>query len=194
MIFINLYKLRFIVKFSNFVRYLETDLKKTLYISLLVLLIMQSGGLFVVLKMQQYTAKAIMHNQIRRSGNDIQHLRLCESDYNKCIVDNKEIYYKGKRYDVVCLTKAGDSIDMSVIHDEKEGNVVKRMKDFFAKSDDGSKKTPQELIRLLTLDYLQTAHPDISIVFYPFTTYKSPFIEGLIMRNTEVFLPPPELV
>jgi hypothetical protein len=155
---------------------------------------MQSGGLFVVLKMQQYGAKVMMHNQMSREGSAAQQLRLHGKDYINSIADSKEIFYKGELYDVLSYAMVGDSVDLSVIRDEKEGNIVKRIKNLFTQPDDGNKKTPQEVIRLLTLDYLPTSHTDISIVFNHFTINKTSFSEGVIVRNAEVFLPPPELV
>jgi hypothetical protein len=161
---------------------------------MLLLLIMQSGGLFMVLKMQQYAAKAVMQSSISCEANISRHLRIYGDDYIKSIVDNKEIFYQGKLYDVISMAKGADSVDLTVIQDEKEGSIFKRIKYLFTSSEDSNKKTPQELIRLLSLDYLQTSHPYISIVFYPYITYKTPFVEGVIIRSTEVFLPPPELV
>jgi hypothetical protein len=166
--------------------------KKAFYIILLLLLMMQSGGLFVALKLQQYATKARMLHKLSLSETKTEHLRLLRSDYFKSITDKKEILFAGNLFDIKSIDFTSDSVDLIVIRDEVEGNILDKIKVLFDDQNHTSKKTPRELIQLMTLDYLQCSFHEFTAIFINGVITKTSFQEGVILRNNEVFLPPPE--
>jgi hypothetical protein len=158
---------------------------------LLLLLIFQSGGLFIVFKLQQYSAKAIMFAEMSREETTFLQMTLSRSDYVKSLVEKNEIFYQGKMYDIKSKTFSGDSVIMMVIHDEKEGKIFKKVKKLLTH---GSKKTPDTLLNLLSLHYFHPFLLDSKMIFTSSTIQQPLFSEALIIRNSNVLTPPPELM
>jgi hypothetical protein len=120
-----------------------------------------------------------------------QPMTLSCADYEKSLVEKNEIFYQGKMYDIKSKIFSGDSVAMRVIHDEKEGKIFKKVKKLLTH---GPKKTPDTLLRLLSLHYF---HPFIlsSKMIFTSSSIKQPlFSEALISRSTDVLSPPPKPV
>jgi hypothetical protein len=152
---------------------------------------MQSGGLFVVLKMQQYSAKSIMSVTMDRKETVYQPMTLSRTDYEKSLVEKNEIFYQGKMYDIKSKTFSGDSVTMMVIHDEKEGKIFKKVKELLTH---GQKKIPDTLLRMLSLHYFHPFLPDSKMIFTSSTMQQPLYSEALLFRNSNVLTPPPELI
>jgi hypothetical protein len=158
---------------------------------LLLLLILQSGGLYIAFKLQQYAAKSIMSMTMDREETIYQPMTLSRIDYEKSLVEKNEIYYQGKMYDIKSKTFSGDSVTMMVIHDEKEGKIFKKVRKLLTH---GSTKTPDTLLRLLSLHYFHPFLLDSKMIFTSSTIQQPLFSEALIFRSTEVLSPPPKPV
>jgi hypothetical protein len=156
---------------------------------LLLLLILQSGGLYIAFKLQQYTAKCIMSVTMDRKETVYQPMTLSRSDFEKSLVEKNEIFYQGKMYDIKSRTFSGDSVTMMVIHDEKEGKIFKKIKKLLTH---GSKKTPDTLLRLLSLHYFHPFLSDSKMISTSSTIQQPLFSEALLIRSTDVLSPPPK--
>jgi hypothetical protein len=169
-------------------------LKRTINVGLLLLLMMQSGGLYIALKIQQYSAKVVMQHTISHNEAPAIHMTLSLSDYMKSLVEKNEIFYRGKMYDIKTRIFSVDSIDMMVIHDVKEGNILKKVKKLFAHNNDLQKTFPEVITYLLSLNYIRTNINNPSVVFTSIFIIKSDFSEKAIFRNSNVLTPPPEVI
>jgi hypothetical protein len=152
---------------------------------------LQSGGLFIAFKLQQYTAKAIMSMTMNREETIYEPMTLSRSDYEKSLVEKNEIFYQGKMYDIKSKINSGDSIDMMVIHDEKEGKIFKKVKKLLTH---GPKKTPDTLLRLLSLHYFHPIILSSKMIFTSSAIQQPLFSEALLFRSTDVLSPPPKPV
>jgi hypothetical protein len=152
---------------------------------------LQSGGLFIAFKLQQYSAKAIMSVTMDRKETVYQPMTVSRTDYEKSLVEKNEIFYQGKMYDIKSKIFSGDSVVMRVIHDEKEGKIFKKVKKLLTH---GPKKTTDTLLRLLSLHYFHPFQSDSKMIFTSSTIQQPLFSEALIFRNSNVLTPPPELI
>jgi hypothetical protein len=158
---------------------------------LLLLLILQSGGLFIAFKLQQYSAKAIMSMTMDRKETIYQPMTLSLTDYEKSLVEKNEIFYQGKMYDIKSKIFLGDSVDMMVIQDEKEEEIFKKVKKLLTHE---TKKIPDTILHLLSLNYFQTFLLYSNIIFTSSTINQPLFSEALTFRSTDVLSPPPKPV
>ncbi len=156
---------------------------------------LQSGGLFLLFKTQQYAAKISMQVNMIKGDTPVEHLSMSLVDYRKSITDNKELFYQGKMYDIKSLSFTNDSVNLIVIHDIKEENVLSKIKNLFASQDNTKKsKIPQTLIQLLSLDYIQDGIFCNDFVSHFSITLKHHFSENTITHCHKIILPPPEIV
>lgn len=161
---------------------------------LLFLLMLQSGGLFVAYKMQQYAAKYAMQQSIRKSTSIVETLSMSRSEFAKSLVDNKEIRYKGKMYDIRSMSILNDSVHLMVVHDTKEENILKKIKNLFSDHHSQKNKVPQVLIQLLSLDYIQHTVNLNPFITHHVVSLNHHFSENILSQNSEILLPPPEVV
>ena len=169
-------------------------LKKVVYIFLLLLLVLQSGGLFLVLKSEQYAAQISMQHRIMNDTVSAEILTLSCRDYEKSLVDRKEIYYHGRMYDIRSMEKTGDSVRLVAVHDVKEGNILKKIKKLFPDNNTKHRQAPKHLMHLMTLNYIAFGvHPDDLILHFQILK-KFSVAEHIISGNPEVLTPPPKSV
>jgi hypothetical protein len=168
-------------------------LRKPVYLILLLLLFMQSGGLFIVLKLQQYASKELMNEHISKSSTGARHLALGIIDFKSCITGRNEIFHDGKLFDILSVEFNSDSVHLIAINDVKEENILKTIKVLFTENSLDPKKSTEALLQLLFPDYLPTSLPDNTMAADPLPLEKFLYSESTILRNIEVFLPPPKM-
>lgn len=150
--------------------------------------------MFIVFKMQQYYAKAVMLHNIKSSETRFENLTISYHDYVKSLVEKNEIFYHGKMYDIKTISFKKDSVSMSVIHDKAEGKVFKRLKELFSPEKNHHKKVPDTILRLITMNYIGIDGCKFKVVLnaIPLTRIYAP--NKLTTGIIDVISPPPELV
>ncbi len=126
-----------------------------------------------------------------RNETIYQPMTLSRTDFEKSLVEKNEIFYQGKMYDIKSKTFSGDSVALMVIHDVEEGKIFKKVKKLLSH---GPKKTPDTLLRILAMHYLQPFFLNNSLVFTASTLKQPLFSEALIIRTRDVLSPPPKEV
>jgi hypothetical protein len=168
-------------------------LKKTGYILLLAILLLQTGGMLLVYKIQQFYVQYEMSLIVKDSNTSFEKLILSADEYQKSRVNSREILFKGNMYDVKSVKITGNTAELLVINDKKEKKLVKNIKDFLYKTNQQKKELPEQLQKFLSLNYLPADKEltDIvtilsSIIFY------SP--DGNILFHlSDIPSPPPKL-
>lgn len=160
---------------------------------LLAILLLQTGGMLLVYKIQQFYVQYEMRLLVNDSSTSFEKLILSTDEYHKSRVNSREILFKGNMYDVKSVKITGNSAELLVINDKKEKTLVKNIKDFLYKTNQQKKELPEQLQKFLSLNYLPADKEltDIvttlsSIIFY------SP--DGNILSDLlDIPSPPPKL-
>jgi hypothetical protein len=169
-------------------------LKKTSYIALLIVILMQSGGLLLVYKMKQLKVQFKMMQVLRENHEGFSKLTLTLAEYNQSRIKSHEISWQGRMYDVKSKVITGNSVDLLVIHDEKEENILKKIKLLAGNTSSQNRELPQQLVQLLTLTYICPAE-EADFKVRDLEEYSFlPFSEKYNSIDIDILSPPPELV
>lgn len=141
--------------------------------------------------MQQNHVKEKMQKLLSNQASKFEKLCISLEEYNKSKINAHEIYFNNIMYDVKSAKICGERVLLSVIADYEEGNIIQKIKNYFAVSNKQDNKIPDNLSKFLTLVYIL---PEINFSFLVQENYnkvfKSFFIKFLCF-NPEVLTPPP---
>ncbi len=161
---------------------------------MLFILLMQSGGLFLVYKVQQWNIQNKMSQVLKNDQTGFIRMTLTVSEYQKYKVKSNEICWKGKMYDVKSAVISGDNIDLLVINDIREENILRQIKLMTDNAAKQHRELPHQIIELLIAPYLCAAICD-KMIFQNIQEIKYPSLTEVPDSITsDVPSPPPELV
>lgn len=131
-------------------------MKKYFCYFFILLIFIQSGGIFWWLKMEQITIQQEMHTLLADSSFNIYtELNLPMNEYYENLKDEgKEILLNGKLYDIKSVSIVNGRAKIKAIHDEKEESVLIRIVHFVKHSNSNQKQIPASLAQLMLLCYL----------------------------------------
>ena len=129
-------------------------MKKLVYILLLAVLLLQSGGLVVFYRIRQMSIKYAMIQELKREEKNLEKLVLSISEFEKCRINAHEIRYHGNMYDIKSRQTQGENILLTVINDKKETKIIEGLK-HMAENENGNKtQLPDKVFKFLTLTYV----------------------------------------
>jgi hypothetical protein len=155
---------------------------------------MQSGGLLLVYKMKQLKVQFEMLKVLKENEEGYSKLTLTLAEYDQSRVKSHEISWQGRMYDVKSAVIKGNSVDLLVMHDEKEENILKKIKLLAGKTGSQNRELPQQLVQLLSLSYICPAEEADFIVRDRKEYNFLPFNEKYHSIEIDILSPPPELV
>ncbi|MFS8081928.1 MAG: hypothetical protein ACMG51_00640 [Ginsengibacter sp.] len=165
-------------------------MKKLSYIALLSMLLLQSGGLVLIYKVQQCMVQNEMKSVLNNHETRFQPLTISLSVYKKNIFGN-EIVIDGKLYDVNSIAISGNTVHLQVINDTKEESILEKIKDLISGTTKHN-RLPIRLVQLLSLNYiLPHSHYDSALQqisqqnFLPLST-------NILSLTKDVSSPPPK--
>jgi hypothetical protein len=169
-------------------------LKKIANITLIFILLGQSGGLMLLYKMQQWVVQFEMQKTMENNETEFQKLTLTISDFEKSKINEHEISYKGKMYDFKSAVFTGDSVELLVINDTEEEGILGEIEKFTENINKQNSEFPNHLIKLLSLVYV-CPEPGNKFFFEcsnenTFVPFGEEFSSPVIERAS----PPPKLV
>jgi hypothetical protein len=160
---------------------------------LLAILLLQTGGMLLVYKIQQFYVQYEMRLLVNDSHTSFEKLLLSTADYQKSRINSHEISFQGNMYDVKSVKITGDIAELLVINDKKEKSLVKNIQDFLTKTNQQKKELPEQLQKFLSLNYLP-ADQDLTIVIPILSSNIFHAPKGNIFSDlSETPSPPPKL-
>jgi len=81
-------------------------------------------------------------------------LTLSESDYERAKVDDHEVKVDDKMYDIAWIERKGSKVLVYAKHDEAEDNLLSFLGEMLHRSANDKKPVPNQIIQLLTLDFV----------------------------------------
>jgi hypothetical protein len=135
-----------------------------------------------------------MQQKVDNSNSCFEQLTLSYSDYVKSIVDDNEICFQGKMYDIKSMSFKNDSVCLVAINDIEEEDILKKIKKLFAADQSQKNKIPDSIIQLLSLDYiLQPGILNHNVTSFSISV-KYSYSENIIEQKSDIILPPPKLI
>ena len=169
-------------------------MRKTGYILLLAILVIQGGGALLIFRFQQSCIQYQISVALKAEKTTFEKLTLTVSEYQKSKVSSDEISYKGKMYDIKSVNISGDRAELLVIHDSEEENILEKINDFVNIPNPTGSKLPSRLCILFSLNYLPPENENIFFIHNVCThIFHQPGM-NLISSDSDVHTPPPRLV
>lgn len=170
------------------------QLKKTVYILLLILVLLQAGGLLFVYRIGQIWVKYQMQLSLKSNNKHLEKLIFTIYEYEENIFDEHEMIYHGKLYDVKSVNISGDKVELIAIHDFKEEGILKKMNDLATNTNRSKAAHPNKLKTFVSLNYLL---PDAGLKnFIPVVQIADLNTYNLLLDliDDDIPTPPPKLV
>jgi hypothetical protein len=106
-----------------------TPLKRLGYIALLILILLQAGGLLLVYNAQQGYARYKMARLMASREGRLIDMELSTSEYQAAkVAGHDEICCNGKMYDIRSMVASAGRVKLRVINDTGEEAVIKKIK------------------------------------------------------------------
>lgn len=124
---------------------------------------------------------------------NLQTIVLSKNQFNNFKVDDHEIKFKGKLYDIVISKFKNNKFELTVFHDKEEEYVLKEIAFFFKYRCKSNQKLPLKANQLSLSNYIVSNCGCINFNFnFAFSTLLNKFLKlGLINPYASIFLPPP---
>jgi hypothetical protein len=156
--------------------------------------VLQAGGILFIYTVRQYSVQKEMEEVLNSAETQFETITLSISEYQKSRVNAHEISLDGEMYDIKSLTVKGNVVELRAVHDSKERNILKGIKDYSNQTNHPDKNLPNQLQQLLSLNYIANAGgklciiPSSSINIFAFSD------PAIVSNNADISTPPPKLV
>ena len=121
---------------------------------MLILLILQFGGILIVFNIKQVIVQHQMKEKMENESSKFENLTLTTNQYKKCRINSKEIYFNGKMYDIKSIAFVGDSVKIMAIDDIEEKKIMDIIKMLSNKANDQNKNLPSQIQYITLLQYI----------------------------------------
>ena len=165
-------------------------LKKAGYIFLLLLIALQSGGLWFVCEMQKCIVEFKMEQAIRSKDSGFVTLTIPLAEFDQ--KNTREISYNGKMYDIKSFTISGDVATLQVLNDTEEERIDSKLRALGRTTDSDPDDLFRHLLDLLTQQYICPT-PENFVVSHDVQEMRyMPFHPDLISHQLDIISPPPK--
>ena len=168
-------------------------MKKLVYILLLAVLLLQSGGLVVLYRIRQMSIKYTMMQELKQEEKNLEKLVLTLSDFEKCRINGHEIRYHGNMYDIKSSHITGENITLTVINDKKEAKILKKLKHLAENDHESSNRLPDKLIKFMSLTYVFPENNSETFLTFGVISFGQKS-ENEYSFLADILSPPPKLV
>ncbi len=168
--------------------------KKTATFLLISLVCLQSGGLFLFYKCQQWH---VQYEQMRRAVSDKQaflKISLPIADFERCKINEREIKFQEKLYDIYSIKMDLDSVQLTVVHDWREESILEKIMDLVSQDFPDHKQIPVQVLKLLQLSYICPHYVQPSDIMPLRRQHHFRFSFDWNTRRPEIPFPPPKVV
>jgi hypothetical protein len=97
------------------------------WLFLFALLLLQMGGLWTSLKIQQGFHRWEMLERIESDPLHLVTIKMSVQEYKSCLVEHDEIRWHGEMYDIKAETLIGDTIELIAFPDKEEDRILDRL-------------------------------------------------------------------
>lgn len=149
--------------------------------------------MLLIYRVQQLSVQYKMRQLVNSNEVSFEKLILNIDEYRASRINSKEVYVKGNLYDVKSVNITGDKVELLVINDIKEKILLQQIKDYLKKSDQSKKELPDQLQKLLSVNYIGADEGRlIYIPSFDFNIIYSPD-QDISSDPSDIPSPPPKL-
>lgn len=145
-------------------------------------------------KIQQCAIKADMRSKIKDSNLDLFQIKLPIEVYNKSMIDDNEITFQGKMYDIKSIKIVQNQVYLLVLLDTFEQEIINKIKSFFSEtSDNATAGIVYEIIKMMKLVYQNNIKHHLSkpiITVFLLHNSKNKLITLFSITNKPSYPPP----
>ena len=129
-------------------------MKKFVTILIVSILVLQTGGIIFVLQIQQVLNVINISKLLEEENAHFSEIQISKSDFEKSKIDDHEFYFRNELYDIKSIIKKGSEYKIIAIRDSEETNILERFKKIFDGNKNQNNKTPDALVKLLSLVFV----------------------------------------
>ncbi len=167
--------------------------KKNIGLLLIFILVLQSGGLLIIGRLQQYNVQHLMSILLEKEDAKFEKLVLTVREYEESRINSKEISFKGNMYDIKSIRNKGEYVELLVINDLREKHIVNAIRNLAGGDDKTDRETPELIQRILSMNYLSPKNSKILVVCpVKEITFHKPQIT-IFSFKSNITTPPPQL-
>jgi len=167
-------------------------LKKTALFGILLLLILQTGGLVMIGNLHQWLIKAEVWLDLEQEDENMNKIILSLDEFEKSRINTFEFKWKGEMYDFKSHQIQGDSVYLMARKDDDENHVLKCLMHLLRESQGNDQCLLLQFVKWLSIPY---TCPDAEwLVFIEHFKPRKNFwyIDRLYFVLTELNTPPPK--
>jgi hypothetical protein len=167
--------------------------KRIGYIPLLLICLLQSGGMMFIYQFQQHEISEEVNLELDHGNLFLQTLTIPIGEFQKGRINEREFSRNGKMYDYKISLIHGSTIELLVFHDTKEESVLEKLKALVENTTKPGKDLPIKLRQLLSLTY---TIPEMGGSLFTDRATKKMFFsfsDRVITLSCDFPSPPPEL-
>ena len=168
-------------------------MKKIGFIFLLSALILQSGGMLFIYKLQQSGIQFEMASLLKSSNAAFEKMIIPLQEYEKCRLNSGEILWGGNMYDVKSVSISAGKAELLVVNDKKEKNILTAIKHFINITEQPLRKNPDQLRQLLRLSYILPDKDKIFLISFFSIHNFHPVDLNITSLASDISSPPPRL-
>ena len=166
-------------------------MKKIVTILIVTILILQTGGVILVLQCQQLLNSINISKILEEENANFSEIQISKTNFEKLKIDDDEFYYRNELYDIKSIIKKGSDYKIIAIRDSEETNILERFKKIFDENKNQKNKTPDSLVKLLSLVFVM---PKSNAVAFYKIAKENIYItttEKTVNKELSVATPPP---
>lgn len=168
-------------------------LKNCTYVLLLVVLLLQAGGLLFIFNAEQGYVQHKMHKKLNSENTVFEKLTLTLAEFQKCRVNSSEVLFHDNMYDFKSVSFIGDKVELLVIHDKEEGIILEIIENLVNNTSPQSKDVPNQLQKLISLVYLPPVFYKLVFIPRANASITYPLQADIISYTREILSPPPRI-
>lgn len=146
----------------------------------------------MIFLIMQTSAKYSIQQILNSAETRFEKLVLSHEEFRLARIDDGEIMFDGKMYDLKNVSIHDGFVEVIAYHDKKEDRLIASIESFFGINNEAQKEIPIQVLKLITSVYLL---PDNSLQLSAASSKiqdPGPISQIHISFKKDVFSPPPE--
>ncbi len=161
--------------------------------SIAFILLLQTGGLWLVYKAQQYYVRNQMEESLNNKETIFQKLSLSLNDFQKDKINDHEVSINGKMYDIKSISIKKNKVELLAVNDLKEESIIEKINRSLNDGNQQNQELPNHLFKLLTLFYISPATDRNFLFQQKQQNIWQSLYEIIISHEPGISSPPPRL-
>jgi hypothetical protein len=133
--------------------------KKFISIFLLIIMLLNGAGFYAYFAVELWQIKTEMHERLNQlPAEQLELVTLGYAEFKDKGVDEGELMYSGKMYDIARVVYCDDHIEVYCLHDEKEDNLFSFIDGIISKPLTKNQGLSNEIVQQIGICYILPNH------------------------------------